>query len=212
MRLFLMLVSLLLALSLPAHETVPLHSLNDGDLLFVVTPQGNAITQVTQGVQQLPVDHVAIFHWRTTDSIATVIQAIGKGVVMEPLDSLYSESGPSSFLLVGRLNCDFDTTASLTRAMTYLGHPYDYYYEPSDSAIYCSELVLKSYVGQRGNFIFQPIPMTFRDSRGVVPEYWTRHYARRGLKVPEDEPGSNPGELSRRPCVSLLGRLTSAGK
>lgn len=212
MRFLFMLVSLLLALSLPAQEAVPLHSLNDGDLLFVVTPQGNAITQVTQGVQQLPVDHVAIFHWRTTDSIATVLQAIGKGVVMEPLDSLYSESGPRSFLLVGRLNCDFDTTASITRAMTYLGRPYDFYYEPGDSAIYCSELVLKSYVGHSGSFIFSPIPMTFRDSSGAVPEYWVRHYAKRGLKVPEGEPGSNPGDLSRRPCVTLMGRLDSAGK
>ena len=96
--------------------------------------------------------------------------------------------------------------------MTFLGCPYDYYYEPGDSAIYCSELVLKSYVGHSGNFIFSPIPMTFRDSSGAVPEYWTRHYAKRGLKVPEGEPGSNPGDLSRRPCVSLLGRLDPLGK
>jgi hypothetical protein len=45
-----------------------------------------------------------------------------------------------------------------------------------------------------------------------VPEYWSRHYAKRGLKVPEGEPGSNPGDLSRRPCVTLLGRLDPLGK
>ncbi len=207
MRLISVIVCLFLAISAVAQRAVALDSLREGDLLFVVTPQANAITQVTRGVEEMPIDHVAIFHWRTTDSIATVLQAIGKGVVMEPLDSLRSEAGKGAMLLVGRVNADLDAHTSLTRAMTLLGKPYDYYYGADDKEIYCSELVQKSYVDHAGRPIFTPIPMTFRDKQGRIPDYWTRLYAARGLAVPEGAPGSNPGDLSRRPVVTLLGFL-----
>ena len=109
---------------------------------------------------------------------------------------------------------------------------------PSDSAIYCSELVLKSFVfkdrlkerdhnvkgmavvrddvkdmnpkvtgsGDK-HFVFGTIPMSFHDSAGRVTEFWTKFYEMRGLTVPEGEPGTNPGQLSRDPNVRILGYL-----
>ena len=35
-------------------------------------------------------------------------------------------------------------------------------------------------------------------------DYWIRFYAERGMTVPEGAPGSNPGELSRRPQISIV--------
>ena len=100
---------------------------------------------------------------------------------------------------------------------------------PGDSAVYCSELVQMSFVfrGQRergaadgtdgtdctdgedyaAEAVFATIPMSFHDSTGRVTEFWTKFYAARGLAVPEGEPGTNPGQLSRDPNVRILGRL-----
>ena len=89
-----------------------------------------------------------------------------------------------------------------------VGKPYDVLYLPGDSAIYCSELVQLNYVDSQGTLIFDPVPMSFHDATGQVTDYWREFYAARGLEVPEGEPGSNPGELSRRPQVSILGRLS----
>ena len=89
-----------------------------------------------------------------------------------------------------------------------VGKPYDDLYLPGDSAIYCSELVLLNYRSVSNRPIFDPIPMSFHDETGQVTDYWREFYAARGLEVPEGEPGSNPGELSRRPQVSILGRLS----
>ena len=40
---------------------------------------------------------------------------------------------------------------------------------------------------------------------GRITPYWHDYYARQGLQVPEGEPGSNPGDLSRSAAICILG-------
>ncbi len=236
-----------------------IRNLRDGDLLFVVNGNGSNITSVTDGVDGLGIDHVAVF------SQGNVIEAIPKyGVVENPLDSFLVKLSDGEFVLVGRVE-GLDVETSVTNARKFLGKPYDDIFMPSDSAIYCSELVQKSFVfkgkcglnmkdkvvGTRSGradkcaidevkeevkeevkdevkdevkpgddakvntsgigskqLVFCTIPMSFHDSTGKVTEFWTKFYAARGLTVPEGEPGSNPGRLSRDPNVNILGKLS----
>ena len=224
-----------------------IRNLRDGDLLFVVNGNGSNITRVTDGVDGLGIDHVAVF------SQGNVIEAIPKyGVVENPLDSFLVKLSDGEFVLVGRVE-GLDVETSVTNARKFLGKPYDDIFMPSDSAIYCSELVQKSFVfkgkcglnmkdkvvGTRSGradkcamdevkdevkpgddakvstsgigskqLVFCTIPMSFHDSTGKVTEFWTKFYAARGLTVPEGEPGSNPGRLSRDPNVNILGKLS----
>lgn len=203
-------------------ERVSVSDLRGGDLLFVVNGQGNNITDVTDGVDGLGIDHVAVF------SDGDVIEAIPKyGVVENPLDSFLVRLSDGESVLVGRIE-GLDVEESVTNARKFLGKPYDDIFMPSDSAIYCSELVQKSFVFKDGlkerdqnvkevdskatgsgtkHFVFGTIPMSFHDSTGNVTEFWTKFYSARGLAVPEGEPGTNPGQLSRDPNVKILGRL-----
>ena len=64
------------------------------------------------------------------------------------------------------------------------------------------------FVDSRGHLVFDTIPMSFHDQSGRITDYWTQFYAERGLEVPEGQPGTNPGELSQRSLVSIIGRLT----
>ncbi len=187
-------------------------SLRDADLLFVVNTKGNAITAVTEGLSQLPIDHVAIFFMEGEKGSLSVIQADYRGVRVCALDSLWAESKPMAdsvppFILVGRVSVPFNVEQSVKNAFSYLGRSYDFDYMPSDDEIYCSELVQKSYVASNGTPIFSTVPMTFRDANGCIPEFWEAHYKAKGIPVPEGEPGTNPGELSRRAEVKILGRL-----
>ena len=168
--------------------------LSTADLLFHVTPQANAITDVTPGM----IDHVAIV--LNGDS---VIEAVGRGVVVTPIDSLRRQPG---YYLIGRVK-GVHRTASAAHARAYLGRPYDYLYLPDNEAIYCSELVQFSFVDKRGERLFVPIPMSFHDDTGQITDYWRRFYQERGMDVPEGQPGTNPGELSRRRQIRLVGRL-----
>lgn len=164
------------------------------DLLFHVAATENAITAVTPGM----IDHVAIMI-----SADSVIEAVGKGVVTTPLDSLRKQKG---YYLYARVR-HADRQRSIANARRFLGQPYDSLYLPDNEAVYCSELVLLSFVNKRGKPIFQPVPMTFRDSSGQIPSHWLELYERNGIAVPEGEAGSNPAELSQRKIVKIVGKL-----
>ena len=184
--------------------------LQEGDLLFCCSDTANAITEVTRGVEDLPIDHVAVFHRIGGENgLPCVIEAVKPSVRITPFDTFCQENPR---LLLGRVNVPVDIKASVRRCLMMVDRPYDDLYLPGDSAIYCSELVQLNYVNSQGDLIFEPVPMSFHDATGQVTGYWRQFYAERGMTVPEGEPGSNPGELSRRSQVSILAiRPMSAG-
>lgn len=179
--------------------------LKDGDLLFEVTPIDNAITDVTQGFDGLKIDHVAIYCCKQ------VIEAIKeKGVVISDLNKFISRNTQMNgriMVLVGRVTSNYHLRKTVKRAKSYLGLPYDSLFLSDNQAIYCSELVQKSYVDNKNRPIFFPIPMSFHDASGKVTTYWKNFYRQFDMEVPEGEPGSNPGELSRRENVKIVYRF-----
>ena len=195
-----LLLLFLLSISLQAQN---LKKLRDCDLLFHVTPYSNPIVEATSE-NGLPIDHVAIVHFIGGEKLGLpyVIEAVKPAVCLTPLDTFLSENGR---VLQGRVNADCDIHASIKRCLMQVGKPYDDLYLPGDSAVYCSELVQMCYINPSGKLVFDPVPMSFHDATGQVTDYWQEFYQARGMKVPEGEPGSNPGELSRREQVTILG-------
>ena len=190
--------------ALEQDEDISLHNLREGDLMFVVKEQSNAITDATQGIDGLKIDHVAIFHH--TDSLDYALEAIGKGVVLTALtDFLNRAKGKEGrpLIAVGRVIADCDIATSMKRALSYLGRPYDHFYMPDDKEIYCSELVQKSFVDHHGLPVFPTIPMSFHGTDGKILDSWIRSYAFYHREVPEGEPGTNPGQLSRDKAVKV---------
>ena len=162
-------------------------SLHVGDLLFHVVDNDNAITSVTPD----RIDHVAICISRDS-----VIEAIpSEGVTTTPLHQLLQRDG--GYYVVGRVK-HANIRHSVNNARAYQRLPYDSLYLPATDAIYCSELVLLSYVDRHGNRLLHSVPMTFRDSTNQIPLFWQQLYERHSMPVPEGEPGSNPSELAHR--------------
>ena len=178
--------------------------LREGDLLFCCSDTANAITSVTTGLQDLPIDHVAIVHYIGGEQLGLpyVIEAVKPTVCLTPLDTFLCENGR---VLQGRVNADCDIAASIKRCLMQVGKPYDDLYLPGDSAVYCSELVQMCFIDPSGKLVFDPVPMSFHDATGQVTDYWRDFYQAHGMTVPEGKPGSNPGELSRREQVTILG-------
>lgn len=200
--LFLWLTLLLSAVCVSAQrlEGVGMGSLCEGDLLFCAQEKGNNITDVTQGVGGMKIDHVAIFHRQ--DGRTFALEAIHSGVGLTPIDSFMARR---EAVLAARLKDTLGVARSVERALEFIGRPYDFNFMPDDSAFYCSELVQKCYRDSRGELVFKPIPMSFHDKSGRITPYWHDYYARQGLQVPEGEPGSNPGDLSRSAAICILG-------
>ena len=170
----------------------------DGDLLFCIADEDNEITDVTQGIDGMKIEHVGIYYNKS------VIEATrSKGVCVTPIDSFIRHNGRR--VIVGRVE-SADIGLSIENALKYKGLPYDTLFMPDDRAMYCSELVQKSYVRSDSTLIFSPIPMSFHDDSGNITPFWTDFYKQRGMEVPEGMPGSNPGELSRRESVRIIRR------
>ena len=198
----------LLLLSLVA-MAADAQQLLEGDLLFSCSEAPNAITRVTSGVEALPIDHVGIVHRiGGDDGPLYVIEAIQPMVCLTPIDTFLCRNTNASVpqVVVGRVNVGFDVQQSVRRCLMLVGKPYDDLYLPGDSAVYCSELVQMNYVTPAGQAVFGTIPMSFHDSTGRVLDEWVDFYSRRGMAVPEGAPGTNPGELSRRDEVTIIGK------
>lgn len=197
-RVFLLLLAMCAGLPLAGQV------LREGDLLFCCSDTANAITAVTVGVEGLPIDHVAVLHCSDgNDGPLYVIEAVKPAVCITQLDTFLSEN---ACVLVGRVNVEFDADASVARCLSMVGKPYDDLFLPGDSALYCSELVQMNYVTCSGDLVFGTIPMSFSDETGQITDYWKDFYLSRGMAVPEGVPGTNPGELSRRSQVTIIGK------
>ena len=183
----------------------------NGDLLFVASDRANGITSVTQGVGGLAIDHVAIAVRDSATGRLSVVEAVPRrGVCITPIDSFMVSATPRGgshpLVVVGRLNDRCGVGRSVANALKYVGRPYDYLFMHDDQEIYCSELVLLSYVDCAGRPVFAPIRMSFHDASGEVTQFWRDYYAKRGLRVPEGAQGSNPGQLSRDPKLTIVYR------
>ncbi|MBQ9177195.1 MAG: TonB-dependent receptor [Bacteroidaceae bacterium] len=192
--------------------------LEEGDLLFTAVstnPQpnaasqnlSNAIASVTQGFEQINITHVAILHRQDGQTYA--LEASSQhGVWLNPIDDFISQTDKTPaglpMILVGRLKDRSNIQASVSKALIYLGRPYDNLYSPTDSAIYCSELVQLSYTDRTAQPIFPLQPMSFHDSTGRITPFWTEYYKRYGMTVPEGKPGTNPGALSRSNKIEII--------
>lgn len=198
-----------LLLSLPLHANAQMPQLTDSlqccDLLFVSPFKGNAITDVTMGFENTPIDHVAIYY--NIGEERKVVEAWPDGGVQTGSLAHFLNRNKDNAVYVGRLTTPFNKTQSLRNAFRYVGRPYDYLFLHDNDAIYCSELVQFSFVDEHGQQLFSPIPMSFHDDSGQITAYWKAYYGSRNMAVPEGQPGTNPGELSRRPNIAIVFRL-----
>lgn len=192
----------------PAENCVlTVSQLKPGDLLFVINNKGNAITDVTNGYHGKQIDHVAfVINNKGMIAEATTRKGVGLTDIRKFMDHGSRDSCRSEFL-VGRVNIPYSWRKTLRNYRRYEHLPYDSLFMPDDKAMYCSELVQKCYVDAKGKRIFNTIPMSFHNKKGEITDFWKMFYSRKGLKVPEGEPGTNPGQLSRDEHVTIIGYL-----
>ena len=180
--------------------------LQEGDLLFYASATDNPITDVTNGFQGTLISHVSIVV--KNQGKPYILEATHEGVIFQPIDRTFNRlNRRKEHIYVGRIHSKWDIKTSIDKAKRYIGKPYDFYFEPNDSAIYCSELVQLCYQDKQGHLLFEPIPMSFHDKTGKITNYWKEYYHKVGKEVPEGAPGSNPGDLSRNQKVKIIGMI-----
>lgn len=180
-------------------------TLRDGDLLFCVADNSvmsNAIVDATQ-MEKVNYDHVAIY--AVIDNTPSVIEANPKdGVICRSLDDFMedvTDINGGKGITVMRVTQSIDLKAAIQRARQFIGRPYDWSYLPDNEKLYCTELVYECYLNNDGKPIFKANPMTFKDSKGNIPDFWVDLFSRLGEPIPEGVIGTNPNDLSQSPAL-----------
>ena len=183
--------------------------LRTGDLVFVGLPHEvtlsdegaeGAIAAAT-GEGELNFIHVAIVEVDPCDSVWIVDATLRHGVARYPLREFLSDfnrsDGSFPAFVVMRPDGDEDALEGYVQnAKAFIGQPYDTTFLPGNDARYCSELVRDSYVTSDGEYLFDTVPMNFKNSDGEFPTYWVRLFSRIGEPVPQGLPGTNPQAMS----------------
>lgn len=198
-----LIICFLLQLNLSAF-CIGIREIKSGWLLFAVNKEGNAITESTILGEGLRIDHVGIA-MIDNDKVMVYEAKPSKGVTVTPIEDFLKYNRQKGGCVVAAKVKHRPRLSVLRRNLQrYIGLPYDSIFGADDKAIYCSEFVQKVYI-RHHRHIFPSIPMSFHDKTGKILPYWIRFYERLGMEVPEGEPGTNPGQLSRDKNVEILG-------
>lgn len=188
-----------------------------GDIIFTqIGSSQNAISAVTEGYRGAHVNHVGVALKNNKGTF--VLEAFPPEVRVTNIDVFLRRSNDAEKkprYLVGRLNSSFSSLVPLAidYGLQLRDLPYDQFYLTDEKALYCSELVVDMFKAANGGepFVVER-PMSFRDKvTGEILEAWTHYYQQFGMEVPDGEPGSNPGDISKDPrleVVHIEGKLT----
>ena len=175
-----------------------------GDLIFTQIGSGtNAISSVTEGYKGARVNHIGIIVENSLGQF--VLEAFPPEVRLTNI-SIFLKRSQDQFknprYIAARLKNQHQHLISkaIEYGLKQRNLPYDQRYLTDEAALYCSELIVDMFKhANDGNEFFKEKPMSFRDiETGEIHSYWLRHYQEFfGMNVPEGEPGSNPGDMSK---------------
>jgi hypothetical protein len=165
-----------------------------GDVVFQSLPSSK-LTRLIEGATKSPFSHCGIValdrgRW-------VVIEAIGP-VVETPLET-WIRRGRGRRIWAYRLQAAQEGVipAFVSAARSYLGRPYDLRYRMDDAAIYCSELVYKSYRSACGESLGQMVKLGDLD--------WRPHAAfireLEGAAPPLERELITPRDVARSSCL-----------
>ena len=200
-----------------------------GDLLFQdldSSPLCDAIELVTPGYKGGNFSHIGILvgtnqpplptnpdevcedkYFYDLDQDVKVLEALPGGVQITNIDSFLNRSydiNKNPKVIVGRLKHKYQY--SIPNAISFLkkqiGKEYDNAFLINNNSYYCSELIYEAFVKDS---IFLLNPMTFlHPSNKDTLKIWKDYYTKLGIKIPQNQPGINPGTMSISKKIKIV--------
>ena len=189
------------------------------------SPLCDAIEIVTPGYNNNNFSHIGIIvelgdpncinpNYIYEDNIR-VLEAIPNKVTTTKLDSFLNRSIDSNEkpkVIVGRLKKRYQY--SILDAVKFLknkiGIEYDDYFIKDNNKYYCSELIYEAF---EKDSVFRLYPMTFIDPiTNNTMNLWQEYYNELETKIPEGEPGINPGIMSISENIKIVHKYGEPSK
>ena len=184
--------------------------LKNGDLLFQdldSSPLCDAIEKVTTGFNNMNFSHVGIV--TIINDKKYVLEAFVNGVDTIELNTFLNRSldlDQKPKVVVGRLKKQYTylIPKALIAGMNLIGKEYDEAFKIDNNKFYCSELIYDIFFqADQQNKIFNLEPMTYK-SNGKTMTIWIDYFNELNIPIPENEPGINPGGISRSKKINII--------
>ena len=184
--------------------------LRNGDLLFQdldSSPLCDAIEQVTSGFNNLKFSHVGIVIIVKNNTY--ILEAFSNGVDTITLDqflnrSLNHKNKPK--VVVGRLIKEYSQLIpkAIEAGISLIGKQYDEEFKINNNKFYCSELIYDMFLkANKNHAVFNLQPMTYKH-QGKTLDTWLTYFKNLNIPIPENEPGINPGGMSRSKKIDII--------
>ncbi|HET8572773.1 MAG TPA: YiiX/YebB-like N1pC/P60 family cysteine hydrolase [Edaphocola sp.] len=189
-------------------RTLLINQLKSGDLIFQNLDCGSlcdAIEAVTPAYDGEHFSHVGIIYLNKEGQLM-VIEAIGKGVCLTPIQKVLQRSKNPCY--IGRLRSSDSGMARqvIAFALKQEGQPYDDGFIYNNGKYYCSELVYDAFKAanhQEPFFSMQPMTYKMPGSNEIFPA-WKQYFSKLHLTVPEGRPGCSPGGIASSGKLIML--------
>lgn len=181
-----------------------------GNLIFIQFGSDlNAISAVTKGYRHALLNHMGVAVKNSKGVF--VLEAFPPEVRVTQLEVFLRRSNDlqgNPRFMAGRLLPQHRhlIPAAIGYGLTQRNKPYDQLYLTEEDALYCSELVVDMFkTANGGATFFEEHPMSFRDkTSGEILPAWIAYYKHFGIAVPDGDPGSNPGDISKDPRLEIF--------
>ena len=182
--------------------------LQEGDLLFQDLDSSllcDAIELVTPGYKDANFSHIGLVV--LDNDTLKVLEAIPPKVVLTDMKSFFNRSYDTegrSKIIAGRLKDEFQHTIkdAIIYAKSKIGIKYDEAFLMNNKSYYCSELIFEAF---EKDSIFKLKPMTFlHPETNDTLAVWKNYYSKLGVKIPQNEPGINPGIMSMSNKIEII--------
>lgn len=182
-----------------------------GDIVFTqIGSDQNAISAVTEGYKGARVNHMGVIV--TNPQGIFVLEAFPPEVRLTSIIVFIRRSNDPVHgvprYIVARLNPAYQTLIpdAISYGLSMRDIPYDELYLTDEAKLYCSELVVDMFkAANSGEEFFVEHPMNFRDTAtGRIHSAWQSYYDYFGMPVPQGQPGSNPGDISKDNKISIM--------
>ena len=199
-----LLCGILLSSCLPKQK----FELQEGDLLFQdldSSPLCDAIEKVTPGYKDANLSHIGLVV--LDNDTLKVLEAIPPKVILTNMKSFFNRSYDREGkpkIIVGRLKKELQHTIkdAIIYSKSKLGIKYDAAFLINNNSYYCSELIFEAF---EKDSIFKLNPMTFlHPETNEALTVWINYYSKLGIKIPQNEPGINPGIMSLSNKIEIM--------